>query len=95
MRNDWNAKVYFMGRKSLGMKNFIFKSQDKPFDLQKFSRKLEVMQQEMRHQRDDLTDIKRRLTRIITIMTDHTTVEREEEYPEEELGTTKDSRDGD
>ncbi len=76
------------------MKNFIFKSQDKPFDLQKFSLKLQVMQAEMRHQRDDLTDIKRRLTRIISILNDSAPIEREEEYPEEELGTDKTNTEG-
>ncbi len=76
------------------MKNFIFKSSNNS-DLQKFSLTLAIMQKEMRHQRDDLSDIKRRLTRIIGLITDSAPVEREEEYPEEELGTSKDSRDGD
>ncbi len=75
-------------KKSLEMKNFIFKSQNN-FDLQKFSRKLEVIQQELRHQRDDNNDIKRRLTRVIGLLTDSATVEREEEYPEEEIGADK------
>ncbi len=75
------------------MKNFIFKSRES-LDLQKFSLKLQVMQQEMRHQRDDLSDIKRRLTRIITIMTSSTPVEREDEYPEEELDANKNNTEG-
>ena len=94
----YNDNRYMDKRKSIGMKNFIFKSQNN-FDLQKFSLKLEIMQKEMRHQRDDLTDIKRRLTRIITIMTAETIVQREDEppeveYPEEEIGTDKDIPEG-
>ncbi len=65
------------------MKNFIFKSRE-TLDLQKFSLKLNVMQQEMRHQRDDLSDIKRRLTRIITLLTNTSPVLRQDELPVEE-----------
>ncbi len=79
-------------RESMRMKNFIFKSSNNS-DLQKFSLTLAIMQKKMRHQRDDLSDIKRRLTRVISLMTDSTPVEREEEYPEEEIAT-KDIRDG-
>ncbi len=84
------------GRESLRMKN-LFSSP--PKDLQNFSSqtlmlKLEVMQKQLRDLRDDNNDIKRRLTRVISLMTDTAPVEREEEYPEEELGTTKDSDGG-
>ncbi len=82
------------------MKNFIFKSSNDS-DLQKFSLTLRLIQAEARHQRDDLSDIKRRLTRIITILTESSPVIRqdelpveEEEYPEEELGTNKDNNEG-
>ncbi len=75
------------------MKNFIFKSSNNS-DLQKFSLRFEIIQREMRHQRDDLSDIKRRLTRVVGLLTDTATVEREEEYPEEELGAHKDSDGG-
>ncbi len=82
------------------MKNFIFKSSNDS-DLQKFSLTLRLIQAEARHQRDDLSDIKRRLTRIITILTKSSPVLRqdelpieEEEYPEEELGTNKDNNEG-
>ncbi len=76
------------------MKNFIFKSSNDS-DLQKFSLTLRLIQAEARHQRDDLSDIKRRLTRIIGLLNTTSEVEREDEYPEEELGANKDSRDGD
>ncbi len=75
------------------MKNF-FSSPQETSDLQNFFLKLEIIQKEMRHQRDDLQDIKRRLTRIIGLITDTATVEREDEYPEEELGANKDSNRG-
>ncbi len=75
------------------MKNFIFKSRDQ--DLQKFSPErlelqLNVMQKQLRDLRDDCSDIKRRETRIIGLLTDSAPVEREEEYPEEEIAN-KDS----
>ncbi len=65
------------------MKNFIFKSSNDS-DLQKFSLTLRVMQAEMRHSRDDLSDIKRRLTRIISILTKSSPVLRQDELPVEE-----------
>ncbi len=76
------------------MKN-LFSSPPITPDLQNFSLKLNIIQGEMRHQRDDLSDIKRRLTRIIGLLNTTAVVEREDEYPEEELGATKDSPDGD
>ncbi len=81
-------------RESMRMKNFIFKSSNDS-DLQKFSLTLRLIQAEARHQRDDLSDIKRRLTRIIELLNTTSEVEREDKYPEEELGVNKDSRDGD
>ncbi len=77
------------------MKNFIFKSSNNS-DLQKFSLRLALIQTEMRHQRDDLSDIKRRLTRVIGLLTDSAVVDHSlEEYPEEELeNATKDSSGG-
>ncbi len=81
-------------RESMRMKNFIFKSSNDS-DLQKFSLTLRLIQAEARHQRDDLSDIKRRLTRVIGLLTDSAPVEREDEYPEEELGVNKDSNGGD
>ncbi len=74
-------------RESMRMKN-LFSSP--PKDLQNFSLSLEITKKMIRELREDNADIKRRLTRILTIMTDSTPVEREEEYPEEELGATKD-----
>ncbi len=65
------------------MKNFIFKSSNNT-DLQKFSLTLRLIQAEARHQRDDLSDIKRRLTRIITILTKSSPVLRQDELPIEE-----------
>ncbi len=55
------------------MKNFIFKSRE-TLDLQKFSLKLNLIQTEARHQRDDLSDIKRRLTRVIGLLTDSASI---------------------
>ncbi len=72
------------------MKNFIFKSSNNS-DLQKFWLKLEIMQKQLRDMRDDNSDIKRRLTRVISIMTETAPVEREEEYPVEEENAHKDS----
>ncbi len=72
------------------MKNFIFKSSNNS-DLQKFWLKLEIMQKQLRDMRDDNSDIKRRLTRVISIMTESAPVEREEEYPEEEKDAHKDN----
>ncbi len=79
--------IYMWRQKSLDMKLF---SSSPPKDLQKISNsslllKLEIMQKQLRDLRDDNSDIKRRLTRVISIMTNTTPVEREEEYPEEEL----------
>ncbi len=75
------------------MKNF-FSSPPMLPDLQNFSLTLNIMQKQLRELRDDNSDIKRRLTRIIGLLTDTAPVEREEEYPEEELGTNKDSNGG-
>ncbi len=80
-------------RESMRMKNFIFKSSNNS-DLSKILLRLEIMQREMRHQRDDLSDIKRRLTRVIGIVTGSTIVQREDEYPEEELDVNKDNARG-
>ncbi len=66
------------------MKNFIFKSSDNTSDLQKFSLTLRIMQKQLRDERDDLSDIKRRLTRIITILTESSPVIRQDELPVEE-----------
>ncbi len=72
-------------RKSIGMKNFIFKSSPiRDSDLQKFSLQLRLIQSELRHQRDDNSDIKRRLTRIISILTHTSPVLRQDELPVEE-----------
>ncbi len=68
------------------MKN-LFSSPSKTPDLQNFSLSLEITKKMIRELRDDNSDIKRRLTRIITIMTETAPVEREEEYPEEEIAT--------
>ncbi len=85
------AKIYIGKRESMRMKNFF---SSPPEDLQNFSLVLNIMQKQLRDLRDDQSDIKRRLTRIIGLLTDTAPVEREEEYPEEELGITKDNRDG-
>ncbi len=42
------------------------------------------MQKQLRDERDDLSDIKRRLTRIITILTESSPVIRQDELPVEE-----------
>ncbi len=76
------------------MKNFIFKSSNKS-DLQKFWLKLEIIQKQLRDMRDDNSDIKRRLTRVISIMTETAPVEREEEYPVEEENAHKNNPGGD
>ncbi len=65
------------------MKNFIFKSSNDS-DLQKFSLTLRIMQKQLRDERDDLSDIKRRLTRIITLLTNTSPVLRQDELPVEE-----------
>ncbi len=79
-------------RESMRMKN-LFSSPSKTPDLQNFSLSLEITKKMIRELRDDNADIKRRLTRIIAIIQDNdsATVEREEEYPEEEIGTNKDN----
>ncbi len=87
------SKIYMGERESMRMKNFIFKSSNNS-DLQKFSLTLNIMQKQLRDLRDDQSDIKRRLTRVIGLLTDSTPVEREEEYPEEEIGTNKDIPEG-
>ncbi len=76
------------------MKNFFSSPTELP-DLQSFSLQLNIMQKQLRDLRDDQSDIKRRLTRVIGLLTDSAPVEREEEYPEEEIGTNKDSNGGD
>ncbi len=72
------------------MKN-LFSSPSILPDLQNFSLSLEITKKMIRELRDDNADIKRRLTRIISIMNDSQQVEREEEYPEEEVNATKDN----
>ncbi len=73
------------------MKNF-FSSPSVVPDLQNFSLQLNLIQKELRHQRDDNSDIKRRLTRIIGLLTDSAPVEHSlEEYPEEEIDANKDN----
>ncbi len=79
-------------RKSLGMKYF-FSSPPIP-DLQNISLSLEIVKKQNRELRQDLIDVKTRLTRIIGILNDSAPVEREEEYPEEEI-VTKSDRDRD
>ncbi len=75
------------------MKNFIFKSSNNS-DLYKILLSLEIIKKQNRDLRQDLIDVKSRLTRQLTIMTGNTTVEREEEYPEEELGSNKNIPEG-
>ncbi len=83
-------------RESMRMKNFIFKSSNNS-DLLKIFMSLEIIKKQNRAFRDDITDIKHRLTSISRQITDRTPniEEREEEYPEEEYGTTKDIPEGD
>ncbi len=77
------------------MKNFFSSPTELP-DLQNFSLSIEITKKMIRALRDDNADIKRRLTRIINMMNDSQQVEREEEYPEEELhGSTEDIPKGD
>ncbi len=66
-----------------------------PQDLQNISLGLEIVKKQNRDLRQDLIDVKSRLTRIISMLNDSAPVEREEEYPEEELGTDKDRNGGD
>ncbi len=74
------------------MKNFIFKSHN---DSTFIKLEFEIIKRQNRELRQDMIDIKARLTRLITASTGQTTIVREEEYPEEELhGTTEDNRDG-
>ncbi len=75
------------------MKNFFSSPTELP-DLQNFSLSLEITKKMIRALRDDNADIKRRLTRIISLINDSTTTIREEEYPEEELGTDKNIPEG-
>jgi len=80
-------------RESMRMKN-LFSSPSKTPDLQNFSLSLEITKKMIRELRDDNADIKRRLTRVISLLNDSTPVEREEEYPEEEVDAHKGSNGG-
>ncbi len=75
------------------MKNFFSSPSSLP-DLQNFSLSLEITKKMIRELRDDNSDIKRRLTRVISLLQDSAPVEREEEYPEEEIGTDKNIPEG-
>ncbi len=66
------------------MKNFIFKSRTS-LDLNKIFLSLEIMKKQNRDLRDDLIDVKKRLTQLAHLMTAQPSTEVETEYPEEEL----------
>ncbi len=72
------------------MKNFIFKSSNNS-DFSKIFLNFEIIKKQNRDLRDDLIDVKRRLTQLARLMTPNTTLE---EYPEEEIAD-KDNHGGD
>ncbi len=65
----------------------IFESPQK--DLEKnfsyIDEKLLIMQKQLRDLRDDNQEISKKLVQIARLVTASTTIEREDEYPEEEL----------
>ncbi len=71
------------------MKNFIFKSTSKDIDLLKILTKLDLLLGEQRHQRNDLKELKRSLSRISPDF-----VQEEIEYPEEEQVDTSHTEHG-
>ncbi len=66
------------------MKNFFSSPSSLP-DFQNFSLSLEIIKKQNRELRDDLIDVKKRLTALSRQITMTEIIEREGEYPQEEL----------
>ncbi len=75
-------------KKSLEMKNFIFKSKDNTSDLLKILVNLEMIKSEQRHVRGDLQTIKKNLVTLIDSIQEtspQTDSDTRDEVPEQEL----------
>ncbi len=72
-------------KKSLEMKNFIFKSKDVSSDLYKILTRINMIQAEQRHARGDLKQIMNNTVRLLDALQETSPQTDTENIPEEEL----------